>query len=285
VADVARYRVLDYEFSISAPDRPVATYIERALGGFATTTPFRAPDPEMPNVPARYTLVHRVTPTGADAYDLLHGESTLRHDVTLAAVLNHLLWHVNAEAMRQSGSFFMVHAGAVTTPDGRAVVLPATGGSGKSTLVAALVRDGFGYLSDEAAAIDPVTGRIHPFAKALTLKEGSFGLFPDLAPLEEPFVRDLWHVPAVMLRPGCSAPPTPPSHVVAIRYQPGADTEVRDMTAGEACVEVARHALSLRTYRARSLLIISRLAAAVETFAIRYGDLGDAVRTVRQLTS
>ena len=44
------------------------------------------------------------------------------------------------------------HAGAVS--DGRtAVLLPAASNHGKSTLTAALVRDGLQYLTDEAAAV------------------------------------------------------------------------------------------------------------------------------------
>ncbi|MEO9240184.1 MAG: hypothetical protein ABI418_19075, partial [Jatrophihabitantaceae bacterium] len=65
-----------------------------------------------------------------------------------------------------------IHAGVVL---GRAGVLafPGQSGLGKSTLTAALVRAGFGYLSDETLALQRRTGRVARFARPL-------GLAPDV---------------------------------------------------------------------------------------------------------
>lgn len=73
------------------------------------------------------------------------------------------------------------HAGAVAK-DGIAVVLPAEPGGGKTSLVAALLEQGFEYLSDEFAFIDPESLRVLPFPKALCFKEGGIELFPHLKP-------------------------------------------------------------------------------------------------------
>ncbi|MEO7556114.1 MAG: hypothetical protein ABIV94_05865 [Acidimicrobiales bacterium] len=61
-----------------------------------------------------------------------------------------------------------VHAGAVAW-NGRGVVIPGASYTGKSTLVAELVRAGATYLSDEYAVFDP-SGRLHPYAKPLSLR-------------------------------------------------------------------------------------------------------------------
>ena len=68
-----------------------------------------------------------------------------------------------------------MHAGVVS---GRAglVVVPGHSGLGKTTLVAALVRAGFGYVSDEMLAIDRSTGRAVAFPRA-------FGLAGDVWPV------------------------------------------------------------------------------------------------------
>ena len=81
----------------------------------------------------------------------------------------------------------LVHAGAVEW-DGHAALFPAPMESGKTTLVAGLVRAGARYLSDEAAAIDPETLLVHPFPKSLTIGAGSWEVLADLAPAVDPEV-------------------------------------------------------------------------------------------------
>jgi hypothetical protein len=61
-----------------------------------------------------------------------------------------------------------IHAGVVSTPAGL-IVVPGPSGLGKTTLVAALVRAGFGYVSDEALAIDRSTGRAAAFPRPLSM--------------------------------------------------------------------------------------------------------------------
>ena len=62
-----------------------------------------------------------------------------------------------------------VHAGVVEWR-GRAIVLPGSTFIGKSTLVAALVRAGATYYSDEYAVFDG-WGRVHPYPRPLSLRD------------------------------------------------------------------------------------------------------------------
>jgi len=62
-----------------------------------------------------------------------------------------------------------VHAGVVGWK-GQGIVIPGRSYSGKSTLVAELVRAGATYYSDEYAVLD-TRGRVHPFIKPLELRE------------------------------------------------------------------------------------------------------------------
>src|SRR5262249_11186160 len=61
-----------------------------------------------------------------------------------------------------------VHAGVVAWR-GNAIMIPGRSFSGKSTLVAELVKAGATYYSDEYAVLDP-TGRVHPFARPLAMR-------------------------------------------------------------------------------------------------------------------
>lgn len=61
-----------------------------------------------------------------------------------------------------------VHAGVVGWK-GSAIVVPGRSFSGKSTLIAELVRAGATYYSDEYAVFDP-KGRVHPFLRPLQIR-------------------------------------------------------------------------------------------------------------------
>ncbi len=62
-----------------------------------------------------------------------------------------------------------IHAGAVAFA-GRGVILVGQSGAGKTSTVAALVRKGAAYLSDEVALLDPVTGTVAPFVLPMAVK-------------------------------------------------------------------------------------------------------------------
>lgn len=63
-----------------------------------------------------------------------------------------------------------VHAGVVGWR-GRAILIPGRSFTGKTTLTAELVRAGATYYSDEFAVLDS-EGRVHPYAKPLSVREG-----------------------------------------------------------------------------------------------------------------
>ena len=80
---------------------------------------------------------------------------------TADGAMQQVATELNQMAVAGSVGSILLHAGAVER-DGRAVVVVGESGRGKSTLTAALVRDGFAYLTDELVQIDPVTLRVAP---------------------------------------------------------------------------------------------------------------------------
>jgi hypothetical protein len=137
--------------------------------------PFRRPRP------ARRRFVAWFYPEdGADPGELQYVRNGDRKRVGPPAdLLNYAVWDLHALVAKRTRDFLLLHAGAVER-DGGAVILPAPPESGKSSTTIALLEAGFGYLSDELGAIDPVTGRVYPYPKRIWVTEGSFELFPDL---------------------------------------------------------------------------------------------------------
>jgi len=114
-----------------------------------------------------------------------------------------------------------VHAGAVGWK-GQAILLPGRSYSGKSTLVAALLRAGATYYSDEYAVLDG-NGHVHPYARKLGLRQ------PD-GPTRRRAAEELGG------RTGTR--PLPVGAVVVTRYQPGARWRPQRLTPGRALLEL-----------------------------------------------
>lgn len=71
----------------------------------------------------------------------------------------------------------LLHA-AVVERDGRAVIMSGISGAGKSTLALLLAQQGWRFLSDEFALIEPETGMVVPFPRPVSLKNESLSVIP-----------------------------------------------------------------------------------------------------------
>jgi hypothetical protein len=88
-----------------------------------------------------------------------------------ATALSQLLARINI-AVLAATPMFAVHAGVVSAGS-RVIALPAVSGTGKSTLVAACLRAGLTYVSDEALCLQWTDGAIVPYARPLALSPDS----------------------------------------------------------------------------------------------------------------
>jgi hypothetical protein len=282
----AAFRVLSYYFTLRWNWAWGADYVRRLLEGFEVAPdPTEELDPPTPNVPPVYSLVD-LGPGQEERYRLLYGDHQLKTGEIPREPILHLLWHVNVEALRRTGHFFMIHAGAVVTPSGEGVLIPGPARSGKTTLVAALVRAGFGYLSDEGGAIDPVTRRLYPYPRALTLKAGAFPHFADVWPDDRrPLAATEWHVHPELLRPGALSGPCEVGFVIVATYREGAATELTPISPAAAAAELAYNAINLPLYGPRALPILADVAMKARPYRLVAGDLREAVRAVVEATA
>jgi hypothetical protein len=99
---------------------------------------------------------------------LFRGGERIAQAASARDLLKHLESWLRLTIAIRSPQRIFVHAGVVGWR-GRALLLPGRSHSGKTTLVAALVRAGATYFSDEYAVLDD-TGRVHPFAKPLSIR-------------------------------------------------------------------------------------------------------------------
>lgn len=92
-----------------------------------------------------------------------------------AGVIDYLASQIEYAVAEWSEKYVFVHAGVVVV-DQQALVFPGESHAGKSTLIAALVKEGATYFSDEYAVVDS-SGMILPFARRIALRNSLF--FPE----------------------------------------------------------------------------------------------------------
>lgn len=281
------FRVLSYYCTIRWNRSPLGNYVLKVLGGFAVEhDPNEYRLPPTPGYPPQYSLVDLGTPKDKRRYRLLFGDEEMNAGSHPSDVLTYLFWHINAETFTRTGNFLLIHAGSVATPTGEGVLLPADSGSGKSTLTAALIQAGFRYLSDEAGAIDPVSGRLYPYPKALSFKKSRSEVFADLRRRFDgsKLLKQQWHLRAEDISSEGLGGPCQVKYVIAPRYEEGAELSVTPMSQAEATVELARCALNLAVYKARALPLLADLSRGARRYRLRSGDLREAVEAIAGLT-
>ena len=157
-----------------------------------------------------------------------------------------------------------VHAGVVGWR-GRAIVLPGATLSGKTTLVAALLREGADFYSDDRAVIDRA-GLVHPHARPLSVRDSP-------SAWQRPFA-------AASFGAATGEQPLPVGLMVFTKFDQGANWEPHALTAGQAMLSVLAHASALRTRPHAVLPLLERALAGVPAYR---GSRGDATATARQL--
>jgi hypothetical protein len=201
---------------------------------------------------------------------------------TLTRLGYSLLADVNAGAVRSANRTHVVFHAAMAEREGVGVLLPAPMESGKTTTVTGLVRAGFRYLTDEAAALSPQDLTVTAFPKALSVDRGSWSVFPDLA-RPTPVTADQWQVPPTDLRPDAVVREARPRLVVRPRYLFGSSTRLRRVPRPEMALLLADCTFHFVDGAARNLETIAAMLARAECYELTIGSLEEAVVHISRL--
>ena len=200
-----------------------------------------------------------------------------------------LEWGLNWCISSQCNQYLSIHA-AVVEKDGRAVVLPAPPGSGKSTLCAGLVTRGWRLLSDELTLLDPTTGRISPLARPVSLKNASIDVMRafSASAVIGPVVHDtkkgsVAHMkpPAESVRRGGES--AEPGFVILPRYKAASPPLLTPVSKAAAFMQLADNAFNYHLHGRRGFEALGLLIDRSRCFEFVYSRLDDAIATFDEL--
>lgn len=203
-----------------------------------------------------------VQPDGRPGFALRCGNRSVASSPELGEVLRALEWEVNLFLAQRAPGRIFVHAGAVGWK-GKAIVVPGRSFSGKSTLVAELVRAGCDYLSDEFAVLDS-RGACHAYPRNLSLRS--------------PERTQRWAADAPASR--TRSQPLPVGLVVVTRYRQGATWRPVTISSGEAVLALLENTVAARARARQTLAVLRAAVLGAEALA---GERGDADQLVDAL--
>ncbi len=205
----------------------------------------------------------------------------LRHGL-LAAEMG-----MNLQMAMGQRKYLLLHAASVER-DGKVLIITGESGAGKSTLSALLGENGWRFLGDEFALIDPETGMAHPFPRPVSLKNqaievmsaviGVNRLGPEMKDTPKGDIRHLKPSPAAI---AAMQVPGKPALILFPRF--GHDRAVRMMGLSEVFVRLTQASTNYVYLGERGYSALTSLVTQTPVRAIDYPDTKSALELVDAL--
>ena len=200
-----------------------------------------------------------------------------------------LEWGLNWCVAAHSHQYLIIHA-AVVERDGRAAVLPAPPGSGKSTLCAGLVNRGWRLLSDELALFDMDRNLIYGMCRPVNIKNVSIDVIQQFATdavMTQPVPYTTKGTIALMRPPVESVKrmnqPARPTWVVLPKYAAGAPPMLVRHSRARCFMLIAEQSFNYHIHGSRGFDAVGQLIDHSQCFQLTYSSLDDAERVFDDL--
>ena len=199
---------------------------------------------------------------------------------------------INTVAASVEPHTFTLHAAAVSL-DNRGVLFPALGGSGKTTLSAYLLKNGYQLINDDSVHMagcegPETTAQIFPIPSPISIKSGSWKVlasyFPELSEYTPYSLgdRQLKLVPVV--DEDILKTPVPCSLIVSPRYVAGAPCSLQPISATETLQILINSGCYLeRPVKIEALAVFVEWLQSCRRYRLEYSSLADAAAEIRQL--
>jgi hypothetical protein len=214
------------------------------------------------SISPQYSLIHRdQSQTAKPPYCLYRSGRRLFACADRGEFLHRFASVLSLYVAEASRKRTFVHAGVVGWGD-RAILIPGRSFSGKTTLVAELVRAGAIYYSDEFAVIDK-QGMVYPYARPLQVRENGS--------------REQTERPVEEFGGIAGRDPLPVGLVIVSRYKPEAHWRPRQISPGVGLLKILDNTVSARRSPA---VAMSTLKQVVSNALIVRGVRGETSQVV-----
>lgn len=235
---------------------------------------------ELPDITSKETLRLSLSEPDAAGIRYLRAFDVPLHRITqdaeIVPAVESLVTHLFARTQRQMQ---VVHMGMVAW-GGRVVLLPGDRGSGKSTLSLWLAQQGATYYGDDLIGYDPQEDAFWGLPKAVTLKKGSFDLFPGVTTYQDPLRGPVRYV----LPQNCELGPAKLDTIVGIvfpEYKPYPGMPQK-LQSGWTALALVQQLLGGVEWNDEALHLVARLTT-LPAYSLPFNSLETATEWIRQV--
>lgn len=258
----SKYDILGGRFTVRTDVSEVAEEVERLLSPFKASPQHRVRSKES------FALVRQRS--GDEPHHVYRGSNPVGRSGSWTRVLDLFLGELNRLAIDEMDSFG-VHAGVVASGN-RTLAFPGGSGSGKSTLVAACLRAGLEYVSDEALCLDYGTGSVIPYPKPLSLSGWALRMLKVDASQIDP-VADVSKAP---IHPDAlggviASSPRDVTDLVRFERQPGPPS-IRELPSSQVVATLLGYSFNHYKRPADAFALATNLARRCQAWALSYED-------------
>lgn len=206
-----------------------------------------------------------------------------------AHALPALEWGINWCVATRAHHLLMLHSAAVER-GGRAMLLPAWPGHGKSTLCTALIHSGWRLLSDEFGLVRPNDGLLLPMPRLIPLKNQSIDVIARFRPeaVIGPRFFGTRKGTVAHVRPPedsilMAQEPARPRWLVFPRWVAGAKLQLAPIPKSQAFLMVATNAFNYEVLDETAFRLVSAIVQACDCHALVYSELEETVSALGEL--
>lgn len=200
-----------------------------------------------------------------------------------------LEWGINWCIATRAHHLLMLHS-AVVERNGKAMLLPAWPGHGKSTLCTALMHSGWRLLSDEFGLVRPEDGALLPLPRLIPLKNESIDVirrFSREAVIGPSFYGTrkgtVAHVQPPVESIRRAQHPARPRWLVFPRWMADAPLTMEAIPKSRAFLMVATNAFNYDVLDETAFRLVADMVRACDCYALRYSDLNEAVTALERM--
>jgi HprK-related kinase A len=211
------------------------------------------------------------------------------HPLPAAQAFPMFEWGLNWCVSSRVHTYLILHA-AVIEKNGRAAILPAPPGSGKSTLCAALVSRGWRLLSDELALIRPADTLLAPLPRPISLKNESIAVmraYQAGAVMSEPVPDTTKGTVAHLKAPADSVRRAHelarPAWIVFPKYTAGAALSLAPIAPARAFMRVAENGFNYSVMGQQGFDTLGAVIDQSQCFDFTYSVLDEAIAAFDRL--
>lgn len=210
-------------------------------------------------------------------------------DMPVAQALPVFEWGLNLVIALRSHSFLMLHA-AVLERNGKALLLPAMPGHGKTTLCAGLSHRGWRTFSDEFGLIRPGSLEMIPVPRPMALKNESIDIIRDLAASAHigPITPNTRKGTVAHVKPTAESvarqnEKAPVGMIVFPRWVKGASSKLQPISKAESFMLLATNAFNYELLGEAAFTTVRDLVSGADCYRLEYSDLEEVTVRLNEL--